>query len=520
MQDKTTEPAKITPRNGVVTLTGYGLRVHVERGYLQLSDGIADERRAGRFHKTDRSLKRLIVLGHSGSITFDAIRWMYDAGVTFTQLDADANVLAVSAALGRNDGRIRRAQALALHNGVALELAKDLIQDKLLGQARVLTEIEGSDEVAKRIVKLRERIVGTKNAEQIRILEAEAAKRYWEQWSRVSMQFVKKDARRVPDHWRTFNQRISQLSLSPRRAINPANAVLNYLYAILEVETTLALHQVGLDPGLGVLHADQRGRDSLSLDLMEAVRPEVDSFVLNSLTDQRFRKADFFETADGGCRILPPLTERLTETAQRWADVVGPHAEKTAQALMDAAAEDRTFTLATPLTQSNRSAGRRTLGQAKAASKRKPRLQQRICKACGDDLQDSDRTYCDNCLPGQKREQVEGFKMSGPRRLEQLRAEGRDPAHTQESNEKRKIAQQRHAEERSRWAAQEHNFDPAAFDRDIRPGLRNVPLSRICDATGLSKPYCSRLRTGALTPHPRHWKALAELGALGWSDCS
>jgi CRISPR-associated endonuclease Cas1 len=511
MQDKPTELARITPRNGVVTLTGYGLRVHVERGYLQLSDGIADERREGRFHKTDRSLKRLVVLGHSGTITFDALRWLHDAGVSFTQLDADANVLAVSAALGRNDGRLRRSQALALHNGVAIEIAKQLIEQKLLGQARVLTEIEGTDAAAQRIIKIRERIAMAKNADHVRVLEAEAAKLYWEQWSPVPMQFIKKDSRRVPDHWRTFNQRVSQLSLSPRRATNPANAVLNYLYAILEVETTLALHKVGLDPGLGLLHADQRGRDSLSLDLMEAVRPEVDSFVLNTLTDQRFRKADFFETTEGGCRILPPLTERLTETAQRWADLVAPNAEQTAQALMDSAAEERTVTLATPLTQSNRSAGRRTLGQAKPGLKRVPRLQLPTCKACGDDLQDSDQTYCDKCRPEQRGEQIEEFKMSGPRRLKQLREQGQYPAHSEEANEKRMLTQQRHAEERKRWAAQEPTIDRDAFEKCIRPGLQSIPLGRIRAATGLSKPFCSRIRSGKSTPHERHWAALQQL---------
>jgi hypothetical protein len=299
--------------------------------------------------------------------------------------------------------------------------------------------------------------------------------------------------------------------LSPRRAINPANAILNYLYAILEVETTLALHKVGLDPGLGVLHADQRGRDSLALDLMEAVRPEVDSFVLNTLTVQRFRKADFFETTDGGCRILPPLTERLTETAQRWADVVAPHVEQTAQALTDLAAGERRVTLATPLTESNRSAGRQSLGQVKAPSQKKSRLQQRICEACGDNLQDTVGSYCGKCLPEQKRERLEEFKMSGPRRLKELRAQGENPAHTEEANEKRRITQLRNADKRFHWAAQQNNFDPEAFEREIRPALRHIPLSRIRDATGLSKPYCSRIRTGALTPHPRHWQRLLQL---------
>jgi len=51
------------------------------------------------------------------------------------------------------------------------------------------------------------------------------------------IRFSKVDLRRVPDHWLTFGSRVSPLSASPRLAVNPANAILNYLYAILESET-------------------------------------------------------------------------------------------------------------------------------------------------------------------------------------------------------------------------------------------------------------------------------------------
>ena len=39
-------------------------------------------------------------------------------------------------------------------------------------------------------------------------------------------------------------------------AVNPPNAVLNYLYAVLESDASLAANELGLDPGLGVLHRD------------------------------------------------------------------------------------------------------------------------------------------------------------------------------------------------------------------------------------------------------------------------
>ena len=38
--------------------------------------------------------------------------------------------------------------------------------------------------------------------------------------------------------------------------MNPANAMLNYLYAVLESEARLAIAALGLDPGLGFWHVD------------------------------------------------------------------------------------------------------------------------------------------------------------------------------------------------------------------------------------------------------------------------
>jgi len=83
------------------------------------------------------------------------------------------------------------------------------------------------------------------------------------------------------------------------QATNPANAIVNYLYSILEAEARIAALKIGLDPGLGVMHADLKARDSLVCDLMEAVRPDVDAYVLDLLEHKAFRRTDFFETREG-----------------------------------------------------------------------------------------------------------------------------------------------------------------------------------------------------------------------------
>jgi hypothetical protein len=44
-------------------------------------------------------------------------------------------------------------------------------------------------------------------------------------------------------------------------------------YALVEAEAILACQTVGLDPGLGMVHADARGRQSLALDVMVPFGP-------------------------------------------------------------------------------------------------------------------------------------------------------------------------------------------------------------------------------------------------------
>ena len=43
-------------------------------------------------------------------------------------------------------------------------------------------------------------------------------------------------------------------------AADPINAILNYLDGPLEAESRIALEALDFDPGLGILHADQRSR--------------------------------------------------------------------------------------------------------------------------------------------------------------------------------------------------------------------------------------------------------------------
>ena len=414
---------------------------------------------------------------------------------------------------GLNDPRLRRALALAADNATGLEIARYVLCEKLAGQEKVLR--------ARNFRKMRREIAAAHwNGARMRAHYARApasrvsrAAAYWGAWRDIGLRFAKKDEKTIPAHWRTFGQRGSPITGSPRLAANPANALLNYLYALLEAETRFACLACGLDPGLGVFHADQKCRDSLVLDLMEAVRPQVDAYLLDLLAARTFSAKDFVETQKGVCRVLAPLTHTLAETTSQWARALAPVVENVAT-LLAGCAPSR-FEMPTPLTQAHRSAGRdavrRKPRKSATALQRKPAA---TCATCGGPLPNAKRQFCDDCLPDEEQEKLSLFEQAGPAALAQLRAEGRDPTVTADARHKLGLANSRRQLDAARWNAEHDQPDNEMFRKEILPGLQDVPLSRIMEATGLSLRYCSQIRQGYV-PHPRHWGRLRHLVASG-----
>jgi CRISPR-associated endonuclease Cas1 len=520
-------------------LAGYGVRVSVERGHLHVADNVLGEHREGLLARATAKLKRLVVLGHTGLVSLDAMRWLHDVGAAFVHIDADGTVITVSAPVGLDDARLRRAQVLAAFSGVALHITRELLRAKLDGQLRVLERIPDTEHAYAAVVQAIEGLPEADGAVALRVLEARAAAAYWSAWSSLPVRFVTRDQGRVPEHWRTFGSRVSPLTSSPRTAANPANALLNYLYALLESETRIALLTMGLDPGMGLLHADQRSRDSLACDLMETVRPAVDAYVLELLERRMFAAREFFETRTGNCRLVSPLPQLLCETAPRWRALIGPVVERVAAGFHQGRSTSQRSTtsarvpssstspakrapgLPTPLTQTNRSRGRD--GVRVKPTKMKPStptasLDRRLCRGCGlllsADGRRSKQAYCTECREIVREEALSHFQMAGPAALARARAEGHDPSKTSEALVKVAATQRERAAARTAWerANAEGHFSPETFRSDILPALRDIPVSAIVRATGLSLYYCSQIRRGIRVPHPMYWESLCGLG--------
>jgi CRISPR-associated protein Cas1 len=488
----------ITPRHGVVTLVGYRIQVRVDKGHLILGDGIGASRRHGRFPRVGHGLRRLVVVGSEGVVSLAALRWLADQKMSFVMLERDGSVLATTGPARSSDSRLRRAQSLAHASGAALRITRELIRQKLTGQELVarnkLLDTTTSDAIAKFSAEL----PTAENIASIRLIEAQAASAYWSAWRALPLTFPKKDLPRVPEHWLTFGTRISPLTGSPRLAVTPGCAMMNYAYALLESEASLAARAVGLDASMGIFHVDQPNRDSLACDLMEPVRPQVDAYLLDWITTQPLKREWFFERSNGNARLMSSLTERLSETAPTWARAVAPVAEWVAQALWNFAGKGPT--VPTRLTQRHRSEGR---GNSFVMAKNPVPRRTRICEVCG--AEGVKNRYCRSCAVEASRENMVQAALFG---------------HVKPKTKKAKALISKtisdHAVANTWWDPKSLPswLTEECYVQRIQPLLRGKKVREIAEAMQASQPYAAFIRSGRRRPHPRHWEALAKLAGV------
>ncbi len=126
-------------------------------------------------------------------------------------------------------------------------LWQQVVQAKIRAQSKVLLEKHGTDDGLKLLIPK------VKSGDPTNV-EARAAKQYWKSL------FKNKDFRRKHD----------ALDL---------NALLNYGYAIMRAAVARSITAAGLHPSMGIHHHNQYNPYCLADDLMEPLRPFVDSEV-------------------------------------------------------------------------------------------------------------------------------------------------------------------------------------------------------------------------------------------------
>lgn len=182
---------------------------------------------------------------------------------------------------------------------ISLDIAKNCILGKVYN-ARWILERAIRDHpmqidveaVKSSSVKLKEFLEYIQNAnliEQLRGYEGEAASIYFGVFDELILQ-QKKDFQ--------FQGR------NRRPPLDNVNAMLSFVYTLLNNQITSALEVVGLDPYVGFMHTDRPGRTSLSLDLIEELRAVMaDRFVL-SLINRKIVNGKNFTQKENGAVLM------------------------------------------------------------------------------------------------------------------------------------------------------------------------------------------------------------------------
>ncbi len=137
--------------------------------------------------------------------------------------------------------------------------------------------------------------------------EAVAARLYWQGLAEtlpVDFNFEKRSRMPAQDHF---------------------NAALNYLYGMLYSVVESGLFAVGLDPHLGLLHADEYNKPVLAFDFIEPFRPWIDWLLIEQFQAGKV-KAGFFKKAGGGVLLdregklfFIPLFNQWLRSERPWA---------------------------------------------------------------------------------------------------------------------------------------------------------------------------------------------------------
>ncbi len=300
-------------------ITGFGTSINVDKRKLIITNRLKDTRLEFYPHKISHD--GIIIDGHTGNMTFEAMRWLSKHNINLTLLNWNGQLLANIMPEQPKSGKLRIKQYQKyLDDTDRFEIALKIVQTKVRHSLNLLEELsrfyESVDFV--KIRKLAEKedlfLLGvmknsenqdiSKSIKQLMVYEGRIAGIYFENLTAIFNQLSLES---------NFTGRKNKTNSRNYNASDEINALLNYGYAILESEIRKGINTVGLDYSIGFLHEINQGRTPLVYDIQELLRWLIDISVIQLLEEKKIKKSDFIITENYHTRLGEDVAKLLIE---------------------------------------------------------------------------------------------------------------------------------------------------------------------------------------------------------------
>lgn len=300
-------------------ISGFGTSINVEKRKLVIQNKLKNEKLEFYPHQIDHD--SIIVDGHSGSITFESMRWLLKHNINLTLLNWNGNLLGVTLPQEPKIGKVRVKQYQKyLDDEFRFKIAFEIVNSKISSSLNLIKELsrfynvlnfnkfnnDFNREFKNYNLNFKDQ-TGTISLKLKNLMnfEGRIAQIYLEQF--------KKLVKELAPEFR-FVGRMNKSNSWNANAADEINALLNYGYAILESEVKKSLNSVGLDPTIGFLHELAYAKTPLVYDFQELFRWIVDYSVIQLLDSKpKFKKSDFIVTENYNIRLKELTAKRLID---------------------------------------------------------------------------------------------------------------------------------------------------------------------------------------------------------------
>jgi CRISPR-associated protein Cas1 len=292
-------------------LSGYGIDLHVDSGRLIVRDGRdnSKEPTTYEFKAKHDDIDLIVVYGHTGNVSLEAMKWLSKQNIVITVLNWDGRVLMNVLSPDTKRFNIRMAQYDAYRNEQRVPLARSFIEAKIEHSLLVLDWIktryppvyEEKESSINDIRSYKSSLDKARTPGDVLGVEGMVAQNYWSV------------IRAIIDKKLDFEGRNIGRTGKAMGATDPVNALFNYGYAMLETQCWIAVNSNGLDPQVGFLHEYAPSKAPLVYDLQEPYRWLVDISVIGALERKEFSRKDFILTDNYNIRLRPDATKKLIE---------------------------------------------------------------------------------------------------------------------------------------------------------------------------------------------------------------